>query len=151
MRTSESLDDWMERTRLHSAAEDGDLGEVKRLVSSGHSVHAFDELSFTPLHYAVRGEHYKVAVFLLEAGANVNAHDHEKAGETALGVAARGEYPEIVELLLRHGASPDIPGWMGVTARERARSRTDEDGQRIFALFQPQGVAGAGSGRGLGA
>ena len=144
MRSPESLDDSMERSRLHSAAEDGDLEEVKRLVGSGYSVHAYDELSFTPLHYAVRGEHYKLAVFLLEAGANVNAHEHEKAGETALGVAARGEYPEIVGLLLRHGASPDIPGWMGVTARERVKNRTDEDGQKIFALFEAQGVAGVG-------
>ena len=74
----------------------------------------------------------------------MNAYDEEKAGETALGVAAHGEYPEIVGLLLRHAASPDIPGCMGVTARERAKSRSDEDGQKIFALFEPQRVAGAG-------
>ena len=135
----------MERTRLHSAAEDGDLEEVKSLVRAGHSVHPYDEHSLTPLHYAVRGEHYKVAAFLLEAGANVNAHEPEKAGETALGVAARGEYPAIVELLLRHGANPDIPGWMGVTARERAKSRTDRDGQEIFALFKPQEAGGGGA------
>jgi len=39
--------------RLHAAAQEGDLDEVRRLVSEGEDVNAFDELGKTPLHYAV--------------------------------------------------------------------------------------------------
>jgi ankyrin repeat protein len=129
-------DDWFERERLHRAAEDGDLPEVERLVNAAGLPEVFDDISYTPLHYAVRGEHYKVAEFLLSKGANVNAHETERAGDTPLAVAARGENPEMAELLLEHGADPDIPGWMAITARTRAKKRTDEEGRKISALIE---------------
>jgi ankyrin repeat protein len=136
MNRPNQTDDWFEQERLHRAAEDGDISEVQRLLASGFSLDSYDDISFTPLHYAARAEHYKVAVALLEAGANVNAHDQDRAGETAVGVAALGNYPEMVELLLQRGANPDIPGWMGLTARLRATRRTDEDGRKILALIE---------------
>lgn len=129
-------DDWFERERLHRASEDGELAEVERLVNDGAPLELFNEISYTPLHCAVRGEHYKVAQFLLNRGANVNAHESERAGDTPLAVAARGNYPEIAELLLQSGADPDIPGWMAITPRHRAKRRTDEDGQKILALME---------------
>jgi ankyrin repeat protein len=129
-------DDWFERERLHRAAEDGDLAEVERLVNAGASLEQFNEISYTPLHCAVRSEHYKVAQFLLNRGANVDAHDGEHLGDTPLAVAARGEYPEIAELLLKRGANPDIRGWMAVTPRIRAQRRKDEAGQKMLALME---------------
>ena len=129
-------DDWFDRERLHRAAEEGDLPEVERLVSMGSAFERFDDISFTPLHYAVRGEQYKVAQLLLSKGADVNAHESEKARDTPLAEATRGKYPEMVELLLKNGADPDVPGWMAITARLRAQSRKDEDGQKISALIE---------------
>ncbi|MEW5788211.1 MAG: ankyrin repeat domain-containing protein [Pseudomonadota bacterium] len=129
-------DDWFERERLHRAAEDGDISEVERLVNAGSPLDIFDDISYTPLHYAVRAERYKVVQLLLSKGANVNACDFERIGDSPLAVAARGEYPEMVELLLTHGADPDIPGWMAITARLRAKTRKDEDGQEILALIE---------------
>ncbi|HEY9145549.1 MAG TPA: ankyrin repeat domain-containing protein [Thiobacillus sp.] len=128
-------DDWYQAEQLHRAAQDGNLDDVIRLVSEGFKVNQFDDLSRTPLHYAVEGEHYLVAKWLLENGADVNANEEEKIGETALSLAAEGGYPEIVELLLMHGANPDIPGWMSITARHRAQKRNDEDGVKINALL----------------
>jgi ankyrin repeat protein len=128
-------DDWYDAKQLHYAAQDGNIEEVARLVGEGFAINQFDYLSRTPLHYAVEGEHYLVAKWLLENGADVNANEEEKIGETALSLAAQGAYPEIVELLLRHGANPDIPGWMGITAQDRAQKRKDENGVKINALL----------------
>jgi ankyrin repeat protein len=134
---SVSRDDWFEAERLHRAAAEGDLPEIQRLVAAGYDVNGFDaDLSRTPLHYSVEGEQYKAAQWLIEAGANVNAHEEEKIGETPLSLAAQGNYPEIVELLLRNGADPDISGWMGLTARIRAQRRTDEEGKKISLLLE---------------
>jgi ankyrin repeat protein len=128
--------DWFERERLHRAAADGDMPEVARLIANGFAINSFDDLSMTPLHYAVKGEHYKVALWLLEHGALVNANDEERIGETPLCVAAQGDYPEMVQLLLRHGADPDINGWMALTARLRAQRRKDEEGREISAIIE---------------
>lgn len=128
-------DDWYEAEQLHRAAQDGNLDEVIRLIGEGFAVNQFDDLSRTPLHCAVEGEHYRVAKWLLENGAEVNANEEGKIGETALSLAAQGDYPELVELLLMHGANPDIPGWMSITARHRAQKRKDAEGAQINELL----------------
>jgi ankyrin repeat protein len=130
-----STDDWYEAEQIHRAAQDGNLVEIMRLIREGLDINAFDILSRTPLHYAVEKEHYLVAKWLLENGAEVNANEEERIGETPLSLAVQGNYPEIVELLLKHGAKPDISGWMGLTARTRAKKRNDDDGMKIDALL----------------
>ena len=129
-------DDWFEAERLHRGAADGDIAEMKRLVSAGYSVSVFDDLSHTPLHRAVEKEQYTAALWLLKHGAEVNANEEDRIGETALCIGAQGNYPEIVELLLRHGADPDISGWMGLTATMRAHDRKDEEGKKISELIE---------------
>ncbi|MBX3628054.1 MAG: ankyrin repeat domain-containing protein [Rhizobacter sp.] len=109
---------------------------MSTLVKVGFKLNEFDDLSRTPLHYAVEGEHYKAVQWLLENGAEVDAHQAELIGETALCQAARKSYPELVELLLKHGANPDLPGWMNISARIRAQDRKDEEGQKIAALIE---------------
>jgi ankyrin repeat protein len=66
----------------------------------------------------------------------VNANEAEKIGETTLCLAVQRDYPEMVELLLKNGANPDITGWMGLSARLRARRRKDEDGKKIMQLIE---------------
>lgn len=129
-------DEWFEAEKLHRAAQSGDVQEMSSLVEAGFKVNEFDDLSRTPLHYAVEGEHYKAAQWLLEHGAEVNANEEELIGETALCLAAQQDYPEMVELLLKHGANPDIPGWMQLTARVRAHQRRDDDGRKILELIE---------------
>jgi len=132
-----SDDEWFDREQLHFAASDGDLGRVKELVAQGYDVNLFDEeISLTPLHYAVRGEYFAVSKFLLENGANVNAHEEEKSGETPLGdVAATCSY-EIAELLILAGADPTIPGWMNLTPLDRAKKRKDDEGRKVYELLE---------------
>ncbi|SRR6266568_1432733 len=129
-------EDWFEAEKLHRSAQSADLQEMAALVEAGFAINAFDELSRTPLHYAVEGEHYKAALWLLEHGADVNANQEELIGETPLCVAVQRDYAEMVELLLKHGADPDIPGWMQLTARIRAHRRKDEDGRNIVTLIE---------------
>ena len=129
-------EDWFESERLHRAAAEGSLEELRSLVAAGCDVNAFDDMSRTPLHYAAENEHYKAAEWLLDHGASVNAHEEEKIGETALCLAVGQDYPEMIELLLKRGADPDINGWMGLTARIRAHERKDEDGHKIAALIE---------------
>lgn len=128
---------WFERERLHRAAAEGNHDEMRRLVAAGgHALTTFDDLGRTPLHYAVEGEHYRTAEWLIQQGAIVNAHNEPTIGETPLSLAVRRDYPDMVELLLAYGADPDITGWMGNTARMRAERRTDDDGKAIAALLQ---------------
>lgn len=129
-------ENWFENERLHRAAADGDIPEMRLLLAATFKLNVFDYLSFTPLHYAIKGEHYKAAEWLLDQGADVNANEQDKIGETPLSVASQGDYPEIAELLLKRGADPDVPGWMALTARSRALRRKDEDGKKIAALIQ---------------
>jgi ankyrin repeat protein len=129
-------EDWFEAEQLIRAAQEGNLAEVQRLAKEGFDLNLMEEIERSALHYAVDGEHYKVAQWLLENGARVNLHDEEMIGETALALAVQRDYPEMVELLLSFGADPDIPGWMQQTARTRAHARKDPDGVKVRALIE---------------
>ena len=79
----EEMTDWFQKEHLQIAADKGDLDRVKALVESGYDVNAFDDgLSLTALHYAARAENIEVMKYLLSVGADVNAHEEDKIGET---------------------------------------------------------------------
>lgn len=120
-----------EAERLHRAANDGDTTEIERLISSGYDVNLFDEIGRTPLHYAVANGQYEAVRVLLRHNASVDANDETTIGDTPLALAVEGEHLELVVLLLGAGANPDIEGWMGLTARERACRRGDALGKEI--------------------
>lgn len=132
-------EDWFEAERLHRAARDGDIVEVSYLVRKGFDINAFDDLSRAPLHYAVEENQYEAAQLLLSLGADVNRYEDDKIGETPLNIAAQGVDPRVVMLLLEHGANPDVPGWLGQTARFRASRRNDEAGRQIAAIIEAGG------------
>jgi hypothetical protein len=44
--------------------------------------------------------------------------------------------PEIAEVLIVNGTDPTIPGWMQLTALDRASGRKRPEGQRVFELLQ---------------
>jgi ankyrin repeat protein len=130
------MNDNFQKDQLHFAAADGDLDKVKEFFQKGFDLNAFDEnLSFTPLHYAVKGKHIEVAKYLISVGADVNAHQLEKIGETPLGEVAANCTYEIAELLVKAGANPTIPGWMKITALDRAAKRKKEEGKQVYNLL----------------
>ncbi|SRR5579883_372199 len=135
------MDDWFEHTKLHRAAEAGDLNLVRALLNQGCPVNAFDELGKTPLHYAVLGEHFAVIESLLRFGADVNAHDERVIGNTPLGEAASTCSLRMAQFLAEAGADPTIPGWMQLTALDLAERRrheegTGSEGQAVFNLLK---------------
>ncbi len=130
------MNDWHQKEQLHFAADDGDLNRVKELVENGYDVNAFDEsLSFTPLHYAVKAGHVEVVKYLLSVGVDINSHEKEKIGETPLEAVAENCSYETAELLVNAGANPTIPGWVQLTALDRARDRKKEESRRVYKLL----------------
>ena len=130
------IHDWQHREALHIAVQDGDLALVQKLVKDGRDINQFDEaLDRTPLHYAAEREDFAIACFLLSHGANVNARCEAHIGETPLGhVAAACSY-EMAELLINAGANPTIPGWMQITALDRARERKKPEGRKVYEFL----------------
>jgi len=112
---------------LHSAADRGVGVEIIRELLKNSSfqtqLNAFDDISFTPLMYAVRRGDLDVVKLLIEAGSDINIHDEQRAGNTALREAVDAKNPALVRFLLEFNADPTIPGWMNRTALDAAESQ----------------------------
>jgi ankyrin repeat protein len=124
-----------EFTDLHYAASNGDVSAVKTLLDQGRDLNAFDDVGFTPLHHAANNEHLEVVSLLLSAGADVNAHDEPHIGNNPIGEIAGKCSFEIAKILVDGGADPTIPGWMQLSALDRASERKGDEGQRVYALL----------------
>jgi len=110
-------------TSVHRAAAHGYTEALKELLSADGkvSLNTFDDMSRTPLICAVDNGRLLEASLLLDAGADVDANDSEKIGNTALIHAVQKRNLPMVKLLVTHGADPTIPGWMQLSALDRAR------------------------------
>ena len=131
--------DWLDemaREELHAAAQHGDLIRVRELIADGFSVNTFDRyLTWTPLHYAATEGHLEVMKALIEAGADVNAHDDRRIGNTPLREVAGNCSYEVAKLLVDVGADPRIPGWMQLTALHESAQRKRPEGVRVHKLL----------------
>jgi ankyrin repeat protein len=87
-------------------AKTGQVARVKELLATDKSlINARDKDGSTPLHCAVWKGHEQVVVALLEAGADVNAHnENDHWGTTPLHAAAHANQAAIAQLLIEHGA-----------------------------------------------
>jgi hypothetical protein len=128
-------DDWYERERLHRAAQEGDIEEMRSLVAGGRDPNEFDDMGQTPLHYAAREEKLDAVRYLLSVGADVDAQDESKIGNTALGEVAATCSLEMARLLLDAGADPTRPGWMQITPLYRASQRERGEGPLVHELL----------------
>src|SRR5258705_6744289 len=88
------------------AAKSGDAERVRVLLANDKSlVNARDKDASTPLHCAVWKGHQQVASLLIEAGADINAHnENDHWGTTPLHAAAHANQATIAQLLIDHGA-----------------------------------------------
>jgi ankyrin repeat protein len=132
--------DWFQKEQLHIAAQNGDVDRVRALLAENPSLAYFDAIGCTPLHYAVEKEDFRITSLLLESGADINAHDREHIGETPLGRVADTCTPEMARFLVERGADPTIPGWMTLTAIDRAQQRKDEDGPVVVEILKKRRV-----------
>jgi len=123
---------------LHQAAADGDIEQVKSLISKGGDVNAksgkgwpypaawsvfYDqsqkpEEGWTPLHTAAWYGRKDVAEVLITKGANVN--DTDVSGQTPLHLAANYGSRDLTELLIAKGANVNDGDDMGNTALHHA-------------------------------
>lgn len=117
------------------AASSGDHNKVEELIDAGADIHFFDELSKSALHYAVENDHKQLVHFLLQRGADVNAHLRDNAGDTPITIAAYQGHYAISKLLLKSVADPYIPAWMGNDAFDYAIRRKDVNGEKIKELI----------------
>lgn len=83
---------------LHQAVADGDIEQVKLLISKGAEVSAKDDYGQTPLHRAVLMGHRDVVEFLVANGASIDPKDN--AGRTPLHYAAWAGQRDAAQLLL---------------------------------------------------
>lgn len=99
------------------ASKEGNLEEVRRLLTPGVKIDIKDERGWTPLMWAAANGHTDVVRLLLEAGAYVKVK--AKNGWTPLMWAAQGRHVEVVRLLLAAGAGERL---------EALVSRATQDG-----------------------
>lgn len=127
-----------ESSSLHAAVEDANLPLVHLLLDydGAAALNWFDYVDRTPLMIAVARDSIEIARRLIEAGADVNAHNEPNIGDTALLVAAERGTLRMVELLLKAKANPTIGGWMQRTPVDRAQERKRGDGPRIYELLE---------------
>ena len=95
---------YSKESKLHFYAGQGDLVEVKSLISRGSNINDKTESGHTPLHIAAIGGHVDVIKYLLSVGAKIN-EKNSKAGQTALHLATRSHQDAAVEALLNSGAN----------------------------------------------
>lgn len=120
---------------LRSAASTGHAERVRQLLQSGVDPNTFDESGLSALHHAADKEHLYVVALLLDHGADVNAQDARRLGNTPLGEVASTCSLAMAELLLKAGANPTLRGWMQLSALDRSRGRKRGDGPRVHELL----------------
>ena len=100
---------------LINAAKNGNIDEVKTLLSKGADIHAKDsKYGETALMYSAEKGHPDIAKLLISKGANVNVKT--KDGQTALMRAAGNGQTKTAKLLLDKGADVNAKDKYGRTA-----------------------------------
>jgi len=116
-------------SELYRAIWDGDEARAIDLIHSGanpnstwgatHRIETENRaVRLSPLHFALARAQPRVAVALIETGADPNGRDD--GGDTALMVAADKNWPEVVRALLARGADPNAAGRDGATPLHNA-------------------------------
>jgi len=110
---------------LSRAALDGNLQEVKVLVSQGEKINEIDKWGWTPLIWSVYYGNFPVTKWLLENGADPNIQTEREygtylAGTTALILAAAYGRDDAVEALLENKADSTVVDRKGKKAIDYA-------------------------------
>jgi ankyrin len=112
--------------KLRTAAMDGYLIRVERLLLDGVSPQAADERGMTPLHLAAKNGHREVVAFLLDHGAPMDQIRQD--GVTPLFLAAQEGRRDMVALFLEKGAEVNTQARVGaVTLLHLGAYRGDQD------------------------
>ena len=110
---------------LFTAAKNGELLKVERLISWGARIHARNYQEETPLHLAASSGNSDLVRMLLKKGAN--PHSRSQKGYVPLHYAAAAGNKESVLLLLEHKADPQAKSIDGHTPLYYAQKFQRED------------------------
>jgi ankyrin repeat protein len=126
---------------IFRAAKKGDLAALRKLLKAEPSlVRARDREGSTPLHWAAWRGQVEAARALLEAGAEVNAHNNNTHwGTTPLHAAAHGNQAAVAQVLLAHGA--DIRA-KNLNKRTPLQETAVHDARAAAALLRAAGATG---------
>mmetsp|Transcript_42118 Transcript_42118/g.126054 ORF Transcript_42118/g.126054 Transcript_42118/m.126054 type:complete len:1103 (-) Transcript_42118:630-3938(-) len=113
---------------LISAASDGRLSDVERLISEGANVN--EKTNMSPLNAAAERGHADIVDVILRAGADVNLQ--VVVGMTPLCFAASNGHLDIVVMLLDAGADPNLANDSEYTALTYAALRGYPDIARVL-------------------
>ena len=108
---------------LIEAAQNGNVAEVKRLLSEGANVNAKTSYEQTALHRAAILGDTTVVQLLVNRGSDISATDKE--GATALLLAASCGHTATVQVFLDRGAHINAADRKGVTALQAAASNNN--------------------------
>ena len=82
---------------------------VQKMLDSGADANAKDEWGFTPLHFAAAfNDDPDIITALIDAGANLNAHDKEWSATPLHWAAWSNDNPGIIIALVDGGADPNV-------------------------------------------
>ena len=127
-------------TALHEAARHGEREMMSLLLDcAGGKIYidGFDDLGRTPLMIVVKENNIAMSKQLLEAGANVNALDLDRIGQTALKSAVDNKNADLVALLLSHRADPFLASPGRPSPWDVAKKFEREPHLRIKTLILP--------------
>ena len=93
---------------LHRAAENGDLGEMRRLIDMGYNVNDRDNKNRTPLHVAaLSGREEVVLALITELSCDINVKGY--LGQSLLHYACNGGNISLVKtLILKYKADINV-------------------------------------------
>jgi Ankyrin repeats (3 copies)/Ankyrin repeat len=109
--------EWL-NNELFRAAMGGDVGYVKDLIAQGANPNSTDSGGMSALAIACQDDNEDVVRYLIDHGADVNAHSKgQQTDRTALiAAASNGAHLAIAQLLVDKGADVNIRGELGWTA-----------------------------------
>ncbi len=95
--------------QLASAAQDGDLARIQRLIQAGAQVRSVGQEGMTVTHYALRARRNapQVMELLLKAGADPVSMLSNGNNVPHYAVSRNNADPEVVKVLLAHGIGPN--------------------------------------------
>ncbi|GMY24795.1 potassium channel SKOR-like isoform X1 [Fagus crenata] len=108
--------------KVNSAANNGDLYQLKNFIRTGADPNKTDYDGRSPLHLAASKGHEDITLFLIKEGVDINIRDN--FGNTPLVEAIKSGHERIASLLYKEGASlmVDNPGSFLCTAVSKGDS-----------------------------
>lgn len=89
---------------LLSAAKEGNINEVVRLIDAGANMKVTSRKGYTPLHYAIRTGRDDIAGIFIRMGKGVNTHAKNKDKTTPIMDAVENKRTNVVSTLIDAGA-----------------------------------------------